>query len=442
MFFPLLRLMTPSKLVVAALCLMLNGCGKSSRPHAPLTREAYIWQQQWRAPVEAAAATASKELDTLAVLAAVIRFPNDSTTPQTQYVEVPWLRLKGQGKPLAVVIRLGAPTAAFDVGNTQHETEALQSAIGPALEKVAAVGIAPAEIQVDFDCPERKLAAYDQVMRDLRAQWPKEKWSITALPSWLGARGFKELVQTTGSYILQVHSLELPPPGRAALLCDEKRSLQWAKQADKAGVPFRIALPTYRSEVLYDAGGKVLDVISEDLPQDKSMPAAARSVAVTDPAAMVRLVKQWAAEPPEHLTGLIWFRVPVEGDRRNWSMPTFLKVVRGELPASKIEPVVEHDPSGIWKISVRQTGEGVALWPLQVAIRPASGEAIEAADARPGYLAGATPHGIVFQLTREARAAVPELPGEESLYVGWVRGGATKPEVVLAASTVSGMLGQ
>jgi hypothetical protein len=307
---------------------------------------------------------------------------------------------------------------------------------------VAAAGITSAEIQVDFDCPERKLAAYEQVMRDLRAQWPKEKWSITTLPSWLGAKGFKELVQTTGSYILQVHSLELPPPGRAAMLCDEKRSHQWARQADKAGVPFRIALPTYRSEVLYDASGKVLDVISEDLPQEKGMRAAGRSVAVTDPASMARLVKQWTADPPEHLTGFIWFRVPVEGDRRNWTMPTFLKAIRGEATVPKLEPVVESDPSGIWKISVRQTGDGAALWPVQVTVRLPSGTTMESADARPEYAAGTTPGGATFQLTREARATVPEMPARDPLYVGWVRGGTSKPEVTLTTATIEEILGQ
>ncbi|RBP39608.1 uncharacterized protein DUF3142 [Roseimicrobium gellanilyticum] len=422
--------------------MLLPACRDTSQPHAPLTREAYIWQQQWRDPVEAAAATASRELDSLAVLAAVIRFPKGSIAPQTQYVEVPWQRLKEHGKPIAVVVRLGTPTPSFDVGHAEHETGALRTAIHATLEMLSTAGLSPSEIQVDFDCPEKKLAAYAQVMRDLRAQWPKEKWSITSLPSWLGAKGFKELVQTTGSYILQVHSLKLPPPGRAATLCDEQRSLHWAKQADKVGVPFRIALPTYRSEVLYDAGGKLLDVISEDLPQDKTIRAASRSVAVADPAAMARLVKQWTAEPPEHLTGLIWFRVPVEGDRRNWSMPAFLKVLQGEAPAPKLEPVVELDPSGIWKISIRQTGDGMALWPLQVTVRLASGAVVESTDARPEYAAGTAPNGVTFQLTRDARARVPEMPAGDPLYVGWVRGGSSKPEVSLTTATVSEMLGQ
>ncbi len=416
---------------VVAVCLLAACGGRKGRVPRALTTEVYLWQQQWREAVGDAAQAAGKEMDALAVLASVVTFPARSSKdgPKTQTVAVPWELFHKLGRPVALVVRLGAPSAAFSAGRVDAEHRVLEAAVARALEESGKAGVTASEVQIDFDCPERKLAAYEEIMRRLKTRWPRRKWSITALPSWLKADGFKGLVQTTGGFILQVHSLKLPAPGRGVLLCEEESSKHWAEQAASAGVPFRIALPTYRSEVLYDESGKVLDVISEDAPNPVAHRAASRSAAVSDPEVMTRLVQHWKAEPPDHLTGLIWFRLPVKGDRRNWPMTTFLKVVRGELPSSRLEAMAEEDASGVWRVSVTMTGDGPVRWPKQVDVSLPRGSAVEAADARPGYLMKARDGGVRFELSPEAAALMPEMDSQEPLYIGWLRTGqGAKPE--------------
>ncbi len=418
---------------VVVVCLFA-ACGRKSRVSRPLTTEAYLWQQQWREAVRDAVQTDGKEMDSLAVLVSVVTFPAQSgkDEPKTQTVAVPWDLLQKLGRPVSLVVRLGTPSAAFSAGSVNAEHLALEAAVDRALEESSKAGVSVSEVQIDFDCPERKLAGYEVLMHSLKARWPQQKWSITALPSWLKSDGFKGLAQTTGSFILQVHSLKLPAPGRGILLCEEEPAKKWAEQAASVGVPFRIALPTYRSEVLYNTSGKVLDVISEDAPNAAAHRAASRSVAVSDPEVMVRLVQHWRAEPPDHLTGLIWFRLPVKGDRRNWPMTTFLKVVRGELPVSKLEAMVKEDASGVWRVTVRVTGDGPVRWPKQVEASLPQGSTVEAADARPGYLMKARDGGVGFELSPEAAALMPEMDFQEPLYIGWLRTGRdAKPEVTV-----------
>ncbi len=37
---------------------------------------------------------------------------------------------------------------------------------------------------------------------------------------------------------------------------------------------------------------------------------------------MAGLVRGWTEGHPKELTGILWYRLPVAGDRNNWTWPT------------------------------------------------------------------------------------------------------------------------
>jgi len=88
-------------------------------------------------------------------------------------------------------------------------------------------------------------------------------------------------------------------------------------------------MATYGCEVWFGPDGKVADVISEDTAPDGRTPAS-RAFTLADPTASALLIREWNANPPPGLRAVIWYRIPVAGDRRNWPWTTFRHVARGE----------------------------------------------------------------------------------------------------------------
>ena len=76
------------------------------------------------------------------------------------------------------------------------------------------------------------------------------------------------------------------------------------------------------------------------LPKNKEAAAVAKlavcpATVAADPDALARLVRGWMVDRPAALTGIIWYRLPVAGDTRNWSWPTLARVSAGEAPRTR-----------------------------------------------------------------------------------------------------------
>ena len=109
----------------------------------------------------------------------------------------------------------------------------------------AALG--PREIQCDYDCPQKRLDGYRRLLDALQASAGSIPVVPTTLPSWQDEPAFRKLVAGRPGYVLQVHSLQLPKQaGQPVVLFDPDTARAAARKAAALGIPFRIAMATYR----------------------------------------------------------------------------------------------------------------------------------------------------------------------------------------------------
>ena len=142
---------------------------------------------------------------------------------------------------------------------------------------------------------------------------------VRELPALLGS------VQQS---VLQVHAVQRASQG----LFDAAQARQWAERwSQQSQTPFLLALPAYSVALLDEAGRRPL--IEAEAPLDSRAP---RRELRSEPHAMALLLRQLREQPPPHLQGLIWFRLPLADDRRSWPLATLLAVARGEaLPITQ-----------------------------------------------------------------------------------------------------------
>jgi len=237
-----------------------------------------------------------------------------------------------------LVVRIGSSASALEWNEGQIREVA--RAVGELAKLV------PREIQCDFDCPQRRLAGYRRLLAGLREAASPVAVVPTALPCWLGEPEFAALARESGGFVLQVHSLHLPKtPGDPVVVFDPREARDAAHRAGTLGVPFRVAMATYGCEVWFDARGRVLDVFSEDPPPQGRHPAR-RAFGLADPLASAECVADWKSSPPDGLRGIIWYRLPVSSDRRNWPWETLEKVARGLPVHAKIQIEIKVESGG------------------------------------------------------------------------------------------------
>ena len=80
------------------------------------------------------------------------------------------------------------------------------------------------------------------------------------------------------------------------------------------------------------------------------------------------LARTLAARPPAHCTGLIWFRLPVPGDRLNWDALTLATVLRGEIPATKLAVEIVWAEPGLAEVSIANLGQTTEPLPVRATI--------------------------------------------------------------------------
>lgn len=346
------------------------------------TREAYVWQRQFDDEVVESMRELAPQLDGLCVLATEI-----SWKPKPDVVRPPvnYQALFALGKPVGLALRINDYAGAFAADDATAKL--LASLVRGMLTKARDAGLTVSEVQIDYDCAESKLAGYRKWLTAFRRETEsaKTKLTITALPAWLKSSDFAPLVRATDGFVLQVHSLERPKsPDAAFTLCDPERAKAWARQASVAGVPFRIALPTYGYLLGFDPAGKFLGLAAEGRPPAWPQGAQVRAIRADAPA-MAKLSNELLASPPPHCTGVIWFRLPVPRDRYNWAAATFSTVLRGEIPAAKLSATVERPERGLAEIVIENRGHTTEPLPRNVALKWASDMRLLAADGIGGF---------------------------------------------------------
>jgi hypothetical protein len=379
----------------------------------PLRQEVYVWQRAWMPSVREAVAERATNFSEVAVLQAEVSWKEKM--PQVARVAVDFLTLAKAHRPAGLVLRVGGFGGALS--EDKPAVNFLAELAASLVAEARTDQIEPAELQIDFDCPESKLDDYRAWLAVVQQRVKPLPVTITALPSWLDSPAFAKLASASGNYILQVHSLTRPVDTNTPFtLCDPVAAKRAVARAGEIGVPFRVAMPTYTYLVAFNSAGK-LSGISAEAPA-LNWPAGTQLREMSaDPLAMGSLVRYWNTNRPAAMRGVIWYRLPVAVDNLNWRWPTLAAIVAAREPRESFHAQARRVEAGLVEISLVNDGE------LDIS----SGLAVEArwSDAR--LVAGDGLRG--FELVEQNVSAAKfqnqsspfRLPAGEKQTVGWLR---------------------
>jgi hypothetical protein len=406
------------------------------RASGPLPHAAYVWQRAWTAPVReaVAGAGAAPAVGGLVVLGAEVAW--EAGAPRTARVRPDYGALRAAGLPVGLALRIGPYAGPF---TADGEPFGLLARLAESLvAEASATGVPPRELQVDFDCAESKLDGYRVWVEALRRRVAPVPLTFTALPSWLDAGAFRRLAAATDGFVLQVHSLERPAGADAPLsLCDPAAARRAVERAARAGVPFRVALPTYGYLVAFDRAGRFLGISAEGPRPAWPDDARIREVGA-DAVAMAALVREWTADRPAALRGAIWYRLPVGTDALNWRRATLDAVRAGRVPRALLRAEARRPQPGLVEIDLVNDGDGdAALAGATLSVRWDAARRLVAADALAGFERGDERPGMLSLRGMPATPAGRLRPGERR-FVGWMRLEGETGDVTAAVEMAGG----
>lgn len=362
-------------------------------PPAPLDQQLYIWQRQWRPAHAEALAQSHTDFSTLRVLAL-------QAHPQAGWARarVDLAQLKHDGRPVIAVVRLDGQLPQLDHAAIAKQIDGL-------LRDWQAAGIELSGLEIDHDCATARLPAYTALLGELRQQLPAElKLSITALPAWLASAELDALLATVDSSVLQVHAVNDPRHG----LFEAEQAQDWAEQyAQRSHKPFLLALPAYGVALLDSSDGAPLVEGEAALRQ-----GGERRELQADPQQVAELLTTLRGAPPANLSGIIWFRLPLAGDRRAWPMDTLLAVVRGQ-PLQPALALQRQQNGAVSELQLFNHGTLASALPARIDL---PGQGCEAADGLGAYRAEASAQGLRF-----IRQHPGQLAAGSQRALGWAR---------------------
>ncbi|MFZ6048114.1 DUF3142 domain-containing protein [Pseudomonas sp. CR3202] len=371
---------------LALFLLFAAGC----RPEVPptLDQQVYIWQRQWQPTHADALAASHADFSTLRVLAA-----QDHPRAGWSRIRVDTELLKADGRPLVAVVRLDGQLPELDLQRARTDILAL-------VRHWRAQGLAMQGLEIDHDCASARLPGYAAFLAELRRELPAGlRLSITALPAWLDSPGLPDLLRQVDSSVLQVHAVEAPRDG----LFDPGRALSWARRwSDLGERPFQLALPAYGVALV---NGRVES-------ESPLAIAGERRELQADPQQLAELLAALRQDRPRRLSGIVWFRLPLAGDRRAWPLATLKAVARGEALYADIQPRIRQQ-GPLHELALANLGTIGGPLPERIEL-PAQG--CEAADALAGYDLQRDAGRLIF-----IRHTDGQLPAGQQRALGWAR---------------------
>lgn len=375
---------------------------------APLPQRGYLWQRDWNPAVTAALGEARPRLSGVILLGAEILWKG--ATPEVVRADISWAAVRASGVPCAVGLRVAPFPGPF--AKDDAAARVIVSTARSLRAEAAAQGVKLTELQLDFDCAQRKLAGYRLWVEAVRQAVKPLPVVLTTLPSWLDEPDFPALIRAADGYVLQVHSVPTTAETGKASLCDPTLARQWVARASRLGIPFSVALPTYRCLAGYGPDSKlrgvVMDSVRPPWPPDTRVLEFG-----TDAAGIASLVLEWQQQRPASLRELIWYRLPVATDQFNWRWPTLDAVRAGRPPEARYEVVAQGENP----IDLALENRGESDEPLLGAVTatwPAG--TLQASDSLAGWTIQTAPGQAVFQTDHAQRLS----PGEKRS-IGWLR---------------------
>ena len=317
---------------VFALLSLVTVSGQS----AAVPHDVYVWQRQWTQALRTAL-TDSRDLFA-AVRVLVAQAGRDGR----------WLTTDADPRAFAGDARARIAVVRYDGAGSPPDTASLIPFLRDLLDRWRDGGAAFAGVEIDYDCASARLADYAQRVRLVRAALPADvSLSITALPVWIGESALGDLLAATDEAVLQVHSVQNPRDG--LFLADDAE--RWVRRfAAQTRRDFRVAVPAYGSRIRFDNEGRAIAVENE-MAVDATRADSSREMDV-DPAGVATLLRRIAEDSPPNLKGIVWFRLPVAGDRRTWTLAAIREVVAGHVPTARISAVTIARDNGAADIFV------------------------------------------------------------------------------------------
>lgn len=386
---------------------------------ASWTHDAYVWQRQHSPALEASLLAPRNYINAYCILASEISWHKGA--PQINRPRIDYTKLAALENPVGLALRIGTITSEKQFSDTLSRIVAEAAFV---LKTARDAGLDPAELQIDFDCPESKLPFYRDWLAALKTAAGKTPLTFTALPCWLRhEREFIALARSADDFVLQVHSLHKPGHiDYAFTLCAPDQALQWTREADalatRAGVNFRIALPTYGYTLGFDTKGRFIGLAAET-PRDWPAGTQLRNVR-SAPFELQRLAQKLAAEKLARATGIIWFRLPVDGDRLAWNEETFSAVIGNETIASQLAIEIHRTQPELAEIVIINRGQTIETLPENLRVKWTCGIHPDAWDGLGGYYFYNDPEDASsFRITRSL--APSEIRPGRSRAIGWMR---------------------
>lgn len=128
--------------------------------------------------------------------------------------------------------------------------------------------------------------------------------------------------------------------------------------------PFYIALPTYGLNVGWFPSGNIAFIAGEN---KLSVSHVGREF-YSDPTLLSHFTHKLELNTPRKLKGLIWFRLPVNNDQRNWSLKTWKSVLNKEKLYSSYTILFNKDKilTHVFNVEILNTGNTPLLLPKKI----------------------------------------------------------------------------
>lgn len=389
--------------------LLLGACSRVSS--GPLPQRGYLWQREWTPAVAVGLAEGAARLDGVAILGAEVVWRGGK--PETKWATIDWPRMATLTKPCALAVRIAPYAGPFlaDDAAIRASAETVRTLLG----RARAAGVKWSEVQIDFDCAQKKLAGYRTWLRVLRSAVGRERLVITALPAWLEEPELPALLREADGWILQVHSVPTRAESGHTVLCDPALARKWVQKAARLGRPFSVALPTYRCLAGFEPGTGRLLGNAMDSVQPAWPPGTLVLDLASDAEALAGLVREWKVARPTELREILWYRLPVSTDALNWRWATLAAVMAGRAPGHRLE--VEGKGAELVDLSLHNRGEAEELLDRAVTVTW-QGPPPVAGDALAGWTLDLQPARALF---RPPAGHLPRLAPEAACNLGWLR---------------------
>jgi hypothetical protein len=356
---------------------------------------------------------AGRRMDGVVILGAEINLAGKK--PEVASATIDWDAAKRESKHRALALRVAPFAGPFR--SDDAPTQAIVNLAKQLLSDARAHDVNLEEFQLDFDCAQKNLGSYRTWLLALKPIVQPTRFVITVLPAWLNDSEFRKLVREVDGYVLQVHSVPISA-STIAKLSDARLAREWVRKAAGFGIPFGVALPTYRCAAGYGPDGKLLSVAMDSV--QPVWPPGTRVLEFgADADEIAALVHEWQGARPRQLRELIWYRVPIATDTRNWRWPTLSAVMSGRLPEHKLN-ILQEGENPV-DLSIFNAGEAdeqlnanvTATW---------NGAGLTASDALAGWNMKSENGRAIFRVTASHGLRLP--PGAMRK-IGWLRFGQT-----------------